>query len=189
MNPDDFDKRREILKPHVGRRLSFEGVLINIQGANKRSKHHCGLVFASIYAKNENIELDHAVIKIHPQKIKHLNLERYRRYTFTAEIYVYHKAEELLGVLTQRRYYTLTDINLKKLQPTNITHLTQPTKYVQSRLARLCRYDDKVFPEKNILSLINDGTIEKTVDQKLAKTQRERITKTSMISALYDKAN
>lgn len=70
MNPigqTEFDKRREILKPYVGLRLNFEGVLVNINHANKRNGYHCGLVFASIYAKNEILELDHAVIKIHPK--------------------------------------------------------------------------------------------------------------------------
>ena len=190
MNPigqTEFDKRREILKPYVGLRLNFEGVLVNINHANKRNGYHCGLVFASIYAKNEILELDHAVIKIHPKKLKCLNLRCYTRYTFTAEIGTYHKVEKVLSIPTEVKYYTINNINTNKIAIMQTSNLTQPTKYVKTRLGHIAKHDNQ--SNTNILALRNDGSIEKHVDQYLESFRKHKITKNDIITALYSKAN
>lgn len=170
----------------MGLRLNFEGVLVNINHANKRNGYHCGLVFASIYAKNEILELDHAVIKIHP-KTKRFKLTMLYTLQFYAEIGTYHKIEKILSIPTEVKYYTINNINTNKIAIMQTSNLTQPTKYVKTRLGHIAKHDNQ--SNTNILALRNDGSIEKHVDQYLESFRKHKITKNDIITALYSKAN
>lgn len=191
ITPDtkNLDTRREVLKPFLNKRLRFEGVLIDVIEPSIKTNNQYGLVFASLYAKNEKIELDHAVIKIRPKKFKKANFEKYSRYTFTAGIDHYHKLEFILDIPTQRRHYMLTDINIYKMSIITTSDLEQPTAYVHTRASYIDyqeKQNKKHHPiEEHIKHLKNDGSIEKSINIHLEKYKKQKINEKNTTKNFY----
>lgn len=184
-------RTRKALAPYKHKRLAFEGVLIHIIEPSKKNKFTYGLVFGSVYAFNENIEIDHAVIKMEQTVFETLNFELYKRYHFTAEIQSYYKTERIIGILAKREYFMLTKINAYKIKPLDYSHLTQPTLYVRNRIQNISvsKTIEPPHTKEELYELIeklpNDGSIEKFIDNYTKCIQHKKLSSYDIIDALY----
>lgn len=160
---------REVLRPYKKQRLGFEGVLIDIIEPNRRNGYTFGLVFASVYAPNEKIELDHSVIKMDLADFKKANLNLYGRYYFTAAIASYYKTAKILGAIALQENFMLENINLNKLREQPETELTQPTKHVMTRIDNIMLCKGELHHTKEdlltaVMNTPNDGSVERFIN-------------------------
>lgn len=181
---------REVLRPYKKQRLGFEGVLVDIVAPNKRNGHAYGLVFASVYAQNERIELDHVVIEMHKADFKKTELNLFTRYYFTATINSYFKPTYIMGTVALQESFMLQNINLHKLRELDESQIHQPTMYVRKRINNilLCKgelhhtEDDLV---KTVVRTPNDGSVEKFINECSKSYQQTKVTKRELEETLY----
>lgn len=185
--------QREELQPYKHRRLGFEGVYVEHIKPSKRNGETYGLVFASVYAKNENIELDHVVIKIDRHEFIKAKMEKYKRYSFSAKIGTYYKTAYILGIPAKRENFMLTDLNLKKLSVRDESDLKQPTRYVNTRITSILTNNatrkNHTRSELNdvILTIPNDGKVEGFMAEFTRAYQNKALNLHDIIDALYTK--
>lgn len=184
---------REVLRKYKNKRLAFEGVLIQTIKPSKRNGFTYGLVFVSIYAENEKLELDHAVIKMDIVEMQKSGLELNKRYKFTAKIKSYYKSGKLLGVPVNQEHFMLADINTNKVKSIKTSKLKQPTKYTQTRISNIqeCKSNRKILSENEILEKIknmkNNGDVECFINKYTESFQQIKMTKYDIINILYKK--
>ncbi|MGX1266720.1 hypothetical protein RKD55_004664 [Rossellomorea marisflavi] len=181
---------REVLRPYKKQRLGFEGVLVDILEPNKRNGHAYGLVFASVYAASEKIELDHVVIQMDKVSFRKAELRLYTRYYFTAKIDSYYKAVSIIGVVALQENFMLQHINLNKLREMPESNLKQPTTYVMTRIHNmmLCKgelYHTKDELVRQVLMTSNDGSVEQFIDECTASYQQSVVNRRDLEEALY----
>lgn len=189
MESKDMDTREE-LRPYKKQRLGFEGVLIDIIYPNRRNGYLYGLVFGSIYAPNEKIEVDHAVIQMDQLSFKKAGLELFNRYYFTAVVKSYFKLTNILGVMAERENFMLAEINLNKLKEFPVSYIEQPTMFVQNRInsIMMCKGDNPFTKEwlmEQVLRLPNDGSVEEFIDDCSRRNQQSHVGRHDMINILY----
>lgn len=182
---------REALRPYRKKRLAFEGVLISIIEPNRRNGYTYGLVFGSVYAPNEQIELDHAVIRIQKRTFRATLVTLFKRYRFTAQVDRYHKVVNVLGADVLQENFMLQNLNTRTLKKINTTQLTQPTQYVLNRIQNvmMCKTQEIRHTEEELLAIIfqtpNDGSVEKFIEQYAKTYQHRKIDEFEMIEVLY----
>lgn len=185
-----IDERREALRPYKHQRLGFEGVFIHVIPPMKRNGYKYGLVFASVYAPNEQIEIDHVVIQMNPAEYHACDLELFSRYYFTAEVGTYFKTGFIMGTIAQQEYFMLKDINTHRLEKIESSHMTQPTAYVRARIKTTlrCKTTPPMHTEKQLLEIVtnlpNDGSVERFINEYTQLYQHERYTKHDIIQML-----
>lgn len=181
---------REVLRPYKKQRLGFEGVLIDILEPNRRNGYTYGLVFASVFAPNEKIELDHAVIQMDIADYKKAKLNLYTRYYFTAGIASYYKATNIMGVIAQQENFMLQNITLHKLREEPESQMTQPTMYVMKRINNimLCKGDVR-HTEGELVETVfhtdNDGSVEQFINECTESYQQANVNRREMEETLY----
>lgn len=193
VSPERLDsvKKREVLRPYKRKRLGFEGVFIHAIEPNRKNGYTYGLVFGSIYAPNEKIELDHAVIKVSIAEYNQANLELYQRYYFSAEVDSYYKTGYVLGIAAKREHFMLTHINVSKMYKLSTSVMTQPTMYVISRIRNVLssKNIEPRHTEEELLEIIyrlpNDGSVERFVDTYTKNYQHKKVTTYDIIETLY----
>lgn len=181
---------REVLRPYKKQRLGFEGVLVDIIAPNKRNGHAYGLVFASVYAPNEKIELDHVVIQMDKVSFRKAELNLFARYYFTASVAAYFKPTYIIGAVALQENFMLQDINLNKLRELGESQMHQPTMYVMTRINNilLCKgelrhtEDDLI---KTVFNTPNDGSVEKFINECTKSYQQTAVDKHELVEALY----
>lgn len=181
---------REVLRPYKNLRLGFEGVLVDIVAPNRRNGHAYGLVFASVYASNEGVELDHVVIQLDKARFKKVELNLFTRYYFTATITPYFKPTDILGVLALQENFMLQDINLHKLRELNESQIHQPTMYVMKRINNilLCKGELRHTEEDLIQTVFrtpNDGSVEKFINECTKSYQQTKVDRRELEETLY----
>lgn len=181
---------REVLRPYKKQRLGFEGVLVDIIAPNKRNGHAFGLVFASVYAPNERIELDHVVIQMDKASFKKAELILFTRYYFTASIASYFKPTSIIGAVALQENFMLQDINLNKLREVPVSHMPQPTKYVLTRIHNilLCKGELRHTEEDLIHAVFqtpNDGSVEKFINDCTKSYQQTHVNRRELEETLY----
>lgn len=185
--------RRGVLRPFKNQRLAFEGVLIHIIMPNKKNGYTHGLVFASLYAQAQDVEIDHAVIKINAAEyaIMRNKLELYKRYKFTAKIEDYYKVGHIMGIPAKQKHYMLVNINAYKMdvleEPSG---LMQPTLYTRTRIRNLMAYKGhQKYNEKQLLSDIslmpNDGSVERYLNNCTRDYQKSAVNYLDILDILY----
>lgn len=185
----DMDTR-EVLRPYKKQRLGFEGVLVDILEPNRRNGYAYGLVFASVFAPNEGIELDHVVIQMDRVCFKKADLSLYTRYYFTARIDSYYKTVNIIGVVALQENFMLQHINLNKLREIPESKMDQPTMYVMARINNimLCkgelRHTEEELVEK-VFNTPNDGSVEQFIDECTGSYQQTVVNRRDMEEALY----
>lgn len=188
----DKDLRRKALEKYKNNRLRFEGVLCDIIQPNKRNGYTYGLVFASLYAIHEDIELDHVVIKSDNLRFD-IEPKLFNRYQFTAKIDSYYKIGKIIGIPVQKEHFMLTEIKRLKVSPN--TKLEQPTKYVQRRIKNIMASKNikPIHSYNEIINIIskmtNDGSVEKFINQYSQIHQHRSFGKYDVINKLYKKEN
>lgn len=187
----DRSDKREILRPYRGQRLGFEGVLIDIVKPNPRNKYAYSLVFASLYAPEEKIELDHVVISITKAEFNTIHLELYTRYYFTAEVTKYFKTVHILGTPVKQENFMLDRLNIYKMVERTTSDLNQPTIYTMNRIQNvlLSKVIEPEHNEEELLQIINDipndGKVEQFIEEYNKRYQNVALNKLDMIDALY----
>lgn len=160
--------KRSALQPYKKQRLLFEGVLVHAIEPNKKNGYTYGLVFASVYAPNEDIELDHVVIQMDKGSFKLNRFTLFKRYEFTAKVTTYWKPGPIMGVLVQQECCMLEQINVNKIHMIEESQLTQPTLYIRNRvrniLASKCEDVQVRYTETQLFDILtttpNDGSVE-----------------------------
>jgi hypothetical protein len=181
---------RAVLRPYKKQRLGFEGVLVDIVAPNKRNGHAYGLVFASVYAPNEKIELDHVVIQMDKVSFRKADLNLFTRYYFTASIAAYYKPTYIMGAVALQENFMLQNINLNKLRELHESQMHQPTMYVISRINNilLCKgelrhtEDDLV---KAVFHMPNNGSVEKFINECTKSYQQTHVDRRELEETLY----
>lgn len=182
---------REELRPYKKQRLGFEGVLINITEPNRRNGFTYGLIFASIYAPNEKIELDHAVIMIDKAQYAKINVQLFKRYKFTAQVALYHKTVNVLGVSALQENFMLQRININKIEEIQESALSQPTRFVMTRINNMMmsKAGNLQHTTEQLLEIVentaNDGSVERFITECTQAYQRKKINRSDMIDVLY----
>lgn len=181
---------REVLRPYKKQRLGFEGVLIDIIEPNRRNGYNFGLVFASVYAPNEKIELDHAVIQMNMTDFKKAGLNLYERYYFTASIASYYKTAKILGAIALQENLMLQNINLNKLRVQPESELAQPTMHVMTRIDNimLCKgelHHTKEGLLETVNNTPNDGSVERFINDCTTYYQQAYINGRDIERTLY----
>lgn len=190
-NDSDRDSKREILAPYLDERLCFEGVLISTITPNISNGHTYGLVFASIYAPHQDIELDHVVIQMDVGGYKRAGLNLYSRYQFTAKVDVYYKTGLIQGMTAKRRHYMLIDMNIAKIKRIHTSKMKQPTCYVANRINNISKFSNKTNLTKKklfdkIMNMPNDGAVECFIDKNIKASRVKRMARYEIVNALYD---
>lgn len=182
---------REVLRAYKKQRLGFEGVLINVIEPNRRNAYTYGLVFASVYAPSQNIELDHVVIKIDRKSYSQANFEEFKRYYFTAEVAMYYKTAYFNGIAAKQENFMLQNINPYKVREIETSELPQPTQYVMTRINNImhCKTSTIRHTEQELIDIVfetpNDGSVERFIDGYTRTYQHSRVSKFDMIETLY----
>lgn len=186
---------REGLRPYKKKRLAFEGVLVAINKPTKRNGGMHELVFASVYAPHENVELDHVVIAANSKVIKEIKPVMYKRYHFTARVESYFKPVKIMNALVNREDFMLTDINTKKVRLQETSNLSQPTQFAKERIHTLVFQQSNVAPEalwytaEELISVVrsmpNDGSVEKFISEATRSYQKVKFSKYKVIESLY----
>lgn len=189
---------RENLRPYKHQRLRFEGVLTEITEPCKRNGNTYNLLFVSLYAKNENIHIDHAFIKVTPHEYRQLQrmagLALYTRYEFTAYIQSYYKTIIVERIPAQSEDFMLTDLNPKKVTELPVSNCKQPTLFVANRMKRIVNainnqlYDEQQLT-RTIHELPNNGSVEKHINQLNEQRQHRLLNKQQIIKKLYHEDN
>lgn len=181
---------RDALRPYKHQRLSFEGVLVDITLPTKKNHHEYGLVFGSVYAPNECIELDHVVITCNKATFNRARLELYKRYKFTAMVDSYKRANRIAGTLAQTEVFMLTDIKAHRINEIETSRLTQPSLFVLNRIqtSMLCETRPVAHTEEELLTLAlrepNDGSVERFIDAYTKQNQVTEFDRFAVIQAL-----
>lgn len=182
---------RDALKPYKGQRLGFEGVLIQVNPPNKKNSYSYGLVFASLFCPDRQIELDHVVIKTNITAYENVEMELFSRYYFTAEVGSYQKTINLLGIPAQQENFMLHKINMQKITPVETSQLTQPSQYIQTRVNNVVNSKTKKIPhsEAELYAIIdeqpNDGSKEQFIEEYSQAFQSKRLNALDVVNALY----
>lgn len=185
--------KREVLRPYKKQRLSFEGVLIHVIPPDRKNNYLHGLVFASLYAPNEQIELDHAVIEMDRQGFAQSKLELFKRYQFTAKVSTYHKPGPIMGISVQQECFMLQQINAKKITQIETSRLTQPTEYIRTRMNNvllskntqaIVRYTEEQLMDL-VTSMPNDGTVEEFMNVYTRSHQIAKVNAHDIVRAVY----
>jgi len=183
---------REVLRPYKNRRIGFEGVLIDIIRPSDKNAYHYGLVFGSVYAPNERIELDHSVIQVTKSTFMEIEVHLYQRYYFTADIEKYYKAVRVLGVPVLRDSFMLTNIRSHKITRRDSAQLAQPTMFTLNRIRNIlsCKTSEINHTEQDVLDVIaklpNDGAVEKYINEYTSSYQRG-LSMNDILDVLYRK--
>lgn len=183
--------KREVLRPYKKQRLGFEGVLVHIMQPNKRNGYTFGLVFASVYAPNEQIEIDHVVIEMDRASFGLTRLELFKRYGFTAKVSAYQKAGPILGILVQQECFMLEKINPKKMVELEESKIPQPTEYIKTRIKNvmLCKHTPVEHTEEELVTMVqnmpNDGRVEEFMNEYTRRYQGKKVDSFDIIQAIY----
>lgn len=189
---------REGLRPYKKQRLGFEGVLVDIIKPSSRNGYTYGLVFGSVYAPNEKIELNHVVIKVNKgaigeMKVK-VGIELFKRYSFTARIDSYVKTAKFSNIAAKKEAFMLADIKPHKIKQVELSHMEQPTNYVMDRIRNvlLCKSREVLHTEEELINMVrdipNDGSVEKFIDEFTSSYQLTKITMHDVVDVIYGKA-
>ena len=184
---------RNALSPYKGQRLSFEAVLVDITMPTKKNHYEYGLVFGAVYAPNECIELDHVVIAVNRGVFRHMNLELYKRYRFTAMVDSYKRANRICGTLAQTDVYMLCDMKSHRIREIETSSLAQPTQFLLNRIetSLLCESRTVAHTAEELLERAlrepNDGSIEKFIDAYTKQNQVTEFDRFAVIQALTKK--
>lgn len=191
------------MRPYKKKRLGFEGVLIDIIEPNSRNGYSYGLIFGSVYAPNEHVEIDHAVIKVSKYDFNlitsYLNFECFKHYHFTAQIATYYKVAYFEGLSTKGEPYVeakkenfmLQNLNAAKIEPITEPHLTQPTIYVNRRIDNimLCKTSPVRHTKEQLLGIVanlpNDGSVEHFINTYTQSYQYTKVSEYDLINTLY----
>lgn len=181
---------REALRPYSKQRLAFEGVLVDVIKPKRRNGYTYGLVFASVYAPHENIELDHAVIQMEMPKFHKSNMSLGKRYHFTAYIGMYLKPARILGAYVHQENFMLQHLNLYKLREKPESQMVQPTMYVLNSINNLmmCRQNTRYTEGglvARVLDMPNDGSVETFIDDLTGKHQQSKVNVHDINDTLY----
>lgn len=182
---------REVLRPYKNKRIGFEGVLIHVIQPNRKNGHSYGLIFASVYAPNEHIELDHVVIKVDKRSYNQSVLELFTRYYFTAEIAMYHKTAYILGIPAKQENFMLQHINMYKTHEIETSAMAQPTMYVVNRINNVmhCKTSEIRHTEEELIKIVletpNDGSVEKFINNYTLTYQSKKINDHKVVETLY----
>ncbi|MBD7970374.1 hypothetical protein [Paenibacillus gallinarum] len=180
---------REELRPYRNRKLGFEGVLIDLIQPNAQNKQTYGLVFGSVYAPNEKIELDHVVIKVSKCVYQASNVELFNRYRFTAFIESYMKVKSFDGIEALTESYMLVKPNIIEVMENS--NMQQPTKFVKSRIKSImiCKTSDIRHTEAELYEMIsklqNNGSVENFINKYTRSIQHKKVTQTDIINTVY----
>lgn len=186
-------EKREVLRPYKKQRLAFEGVLINIIQPNKKNSYLYGLVFASLYAANENIQLDHAVIEMDKASFAKSKLEMFKRYRFTAQVGVYQKTGPILGVPVLQECFMLQYINAAKITEETESQIEQPTVYTQTRIQNILHSKSKTaqlrYTREQLIEIVttmpNDGSVEQFMCVYTRSHQVVKVDSSEIIRTVY----
>lgn len=184
---------REELRPYRNRKLRFEGVLIDVIQPNSQNKLNSltyGLVFGSVYAPNEKIELDHVVIKINKNAYHESNVHLFNRYRFTATVESYMKIVKIEGISAQTESYML--IRPNRIEVMEGSSLQQPTRFVKNRIERITTCNTSGDHNTDELYAMieqrkNNGDVEEFCEKYIRGLQPNKVTKLDMINTLYSK--
>lgn len=187
-----MDKRSALL-PYKKQRLSFEGVLLHIIPPNKKNRFTHGLVFGSLYAPNEDVELDHAVIEVDHGTFVFNKFELFKRYTFTAKVSIYRKTGPIMGIPVQQECCMLEQINPNKIQQVEESSLTQPTLYTRTRIRNILASKSQTaqvrYTEEQLHDIVttmpNDGQVEEFMSVYTKSHQVVKIDSNDIIKAVY----
>lgn len=186
-------EKRSALRPYKKQRLSFEGVLLHVIPPNKKNSYTHGLVFGSLYAPNEDIELDHAVIEVDNGTFVLNKFELFNRYTFTAKVALYRKTGPIMGIPVQQECFMLEQINPNKIQLVEESRLVQPTLYIETRMRNILASKSQVaqvrYTEEELLDIVttmpNDGSVEQFMSVYTKSHQVVKIDSGEIIKAVY----
>ncbi|WP_145142136.1 hypothetical protein [Paenibacillus sp. Y412MC10] len=180
---------REELRAYRNRKLGFEGVLIDVTQPNAQNKQTYGLVFGSVYAPNEKIELDHVVIKVDKYAYQASKVELFNRYRFTAFIESYRKFKRIEGITAQTESYMLVRPHIIEVMVSS--SLQQPTQFVKSRIERVLTCKTSVIQHTEaelyemISNLRNDGDVEEFIGSYTRSHQHKKVTRHDIINTIY----
>ncbi|WP_454101533.1 hypothetical protein [Metabacillus sp. SLBN-84] len=157
---------------------------------NRRNGYTYGLVFASVYAPNEKIELDHAVIKMAVVDFKKASVNLYTRYYFTAEIASYYRPTKILGIMAEQEKFMLQEIRVHKLREAAESKMLQPTMYVINRIQNILLFKGEPrHTEDELMDIVystpNDGSVERFINEYTSSCQRVSINKLDLLETLY----
>lgn len=177
-DPHAYDNR-EILRTYKGKRLVFEGVLIAIYRPSAVREQY-QLVFASVAALHQHIELDHIVV--HTDKSPY-NLSKTigvgKRYRFAGDVTPYKKVQQLLHQPAQTENYMLTNINLGRLETQATSTLMQPTEFVRNRVRSVAAHPACPYDKDELTAIAltypNDGAIESYFEEWRRLTKPENV--------------
>lgn len=186
-------EKRSALRPYKKQRLFFEGVLIHIILPNKKNGYTHELVFGSLYAPNEQVELDHAVIAIDNGTFQLNKFELFKRYTFTAKVAIYRKTGPIMGIPVQQECCMLEQINPNKIHMVETSHLTQPTLYIQTRIRNILSSKSETaqmrYSKDELLDIVttrpNDGSVEQFMSVYTKSHQVAKIDAFDIIKVVY----
>lgn len=180
---------REELQPYRNRKLVFEGVLIDVIQPNALNKQTYGLVFGSVYAPNERIELDHVVIKVNKYAYQASNVKLFNRYRFTAFVESYKKVKKFEGIEALTESYMLVRPHI--IEAIESSNLQQPTQFVKSRIERVmtCKTSYIRHTEAELYEIIsnlkNDGDVEEFIGNYTRRYQHKKVTRHDIIKTIY----
>lgn len=155
---------REILRRYKNQRLAFEGVLIAVrQPINPREEYR--LIFGSVAAIHEPVELDHVVIHTPYNPYQQPNtLGVGKRFRFKATVCSYKKVQEMLYQPAQVENFELTQVDIKRVEHANISTIAQPTLFVRNRAASIALRPECPHTADDLIAMAltypNDGAIE-----------------------------
>lgn len=183
---------REELRPYRNRKLHFEGVLIDVIQPNSQNKLNSltyGLVFGSVYAPNEKIELDHVVIKMNKNAYYGSNVQLFNRYRFSASVETYMKVIKIEGIPAQTEGFML--VRPHRIEVMEGSNLQQPTRFVRNRFERMtaCNTSGIHNIKEELYNIIenlkNNGDVEEFCENYIRGLQSNKVTKHDMINTLY----
>lgn len=186
-------EKRSALRPYKKQRLLFEGVLIHVIPPNKKNGYTHGLVFGSLYAPNEDIQLDHAVIEIDKGTFVYNKFELFKRYSFTAKVTSYHKTGPIMGIQVKQECFMLEHINPNRIEKIEESRIAQPTLYIQTRirniLASKCENVQVRYTEEQLNEIVttmpNDGQVEEFMSVYTKSHQIAKVDAFDIIKAVY----
>ncbi|MGC6589066.1 hypothetical protein ACPV3A_29495 [Paenibacillus sp. Dod16] len=180
---------REELRPYRNRKLGLEGVLIDVIQPNVQNKQTYGLVFGSVYAPNERIELDHVVIKVNKYAYEASNVKLFKRYRFTAFVESYWKVKKIEGIEALTECYML--IRPHVIEVMENSNLQQPTQFVKSRVESFMKYKTSCIhhTEAELFEMIshlkNNGDVEEFIGTYARRYQHKKVTQHDIINTIY----
>lgn len=187
-DPHAYDNR-EILRAHKGKRLVFEGVLIAVYKPS-HLRDQFQLVFASVAALHEHVEIDHIVVHTdkNPYHVSR-NLGVGKRFRFAANVAPYKKVQHLLEQPAQTENYMLVDINFHRVETQATSTLMQPTEFVRNRAKTVAAHDLCPYDQDELTAIAltypNDGAIESYFEE-WRRLTKPRFDSDSVTQALFE---